>query len=225
MAHAMNTKLRFLFFLLLATGNLFAQSISRYLPTSQAEASIEIRAAETAPFKIPRTVYGTFLEDIGNSIQGGVSAQLLDNPSLESYDASLAYLREHFSAQEFNRSSREGLPLPWLPLRVADLARCPGPRFVQQPVQTLGDESPSPLAHGLWAQSQGGAHGRVVLPLRTGQHDAGTQSQRLYRLRPPCPGLQGLLLFATQDQFRYPASSWRGVPPSYEPNTRELPSI
>jgi alpha-N-arabinofuranosidase len=101
----------------LATGSLFAQSISRYVPSSRPEASIEIRAAETAPFKIPRTVYGTFLEDIGSSIFGGVSAQLLDNPSLESYDASLAFLRSRFSEPEFNRSSRDGLPLPWLPLR------------------------------------------------------------------------------------------------------------
>ena len=101
----------------LAAGNLWAQAISRYLPSSRPEASIEIRAAESAPFQIPRTVYGTFLEDIGNSIFGGVSAQLLDNPSLESYDASLTDLRNHFSATEFDRSSRDGLPLPWLSLR------------------------------------------------------------------------------------------------------------
>jgi len=113
----MNMKLCFLFSICLAAESLGAESISRYVPSSRLEASIEIRAAVTAPFKIPRTVYGTFLEDIGNSIFGGVSAQLLDNPSLESYDASLAYLRNHFSAPEFNRSSRDGLPLPWLPLR------------------------------------------------------------------------------------------------------------
>jgi alpha-N-arabinofuranosidase len=113
----MNTRLCCLLSFYLATGSLFAQSISRYVPSSRPEASIEIRAAEAAPFKIPRTVYGTFLEDIGNSIFGGVSAQLLDNPSLESYDASLGFLRNRFSEPEFNRSSRDGLPLPWLPLR------------------------------------------------------------------------------------------------------------
>ena len=113
----MNTKFCYLLPFCLAAGNLWAQSISRYLPSSRAEASIEIRAAETAPFNIPRTVYGTFLEDIGNSIFGGVSAQLLDNPSLESYDASLTFLRTRFSAPEFTRSSHDGLPLPWLPLR------------------------------------------------------------------------------------------------------------
>ena len=113
----MNTKTCFFLSLLLAAGNVRGQSVSRYVVTTRPEASIEIHAAETAPFRIPRTVYGTFLEDIGNSIFGGVSAQLLDNPSLESYDASLPYLRDHFSAPDFIRSSRDGLPLPWLPLR------------------------------------------------------------------------------------------------------------
>jgi alpha-N-arabinofuranosidase len=113
----MNTKFWLLVLVFVAPGTLRAQSISRYVPSSRPEASIEIRARETAPFQIPRSVYGTFLEDIGNSIFGGVSAQLLENPSLESYDASLDYLREHFAAPEFARSSRDGLPLPWLPLR------------------------------------------------------------------------------------------------------------
>jgi alpha-N-arabinofuranosidase len=113
----MNTKLCFLPTFFLAAASLQAQSISQYIPTSQPEASIEIRVAETAPFKIPRTVYGTFLEEIGHSVFGGVSAQPLDNPSLESYDASLEELRARFSAPEFIRSTRDGMPLPWLPLR------------------------------------------------------------------------------------------------------------
>jgi alpha-L-arabinofuranosidase len=113
----MTHTLRVLLACCLAAPGLWGQSISQYTPTSGLEASIEIQASETAPFKIPRTVYGTFLEDIGSSIFGGVSAQLLDNPSLESYDASLTYLRDHFSAPEFIHSSRDGLPLPWLPLR------------------------------------------------------------------------------------------------------------
>lgn len=100
-----------------AAMSLSAQSISRYIPGSGPGAAIEIDAAETAPFKIPRTVYGTFLEEIDHSIFGGISAQLLDNPSFECYDASLNYLQEHFSAPEFMRSSRDGLPLPWLPVR------------------------------------------------------------------------------------------------------------
>jgi alpha-N-arabinofuranosidase len=113
----MNTKLSFLLAFCLTAGSLYAQSISQYRSSSRPDATIEIHAAQTATFKIPRTVYGTFLEDIGNSIYGGVSAQLLDNPSLEGYDASLAFLQNRFSTPEFTRSSRDGMPLPWLALR------------------------------------------------------------------------------------------------------------
>ncbi|MGH9403616.1 MAG: alpha-L-arabinofuranosidase C-terminal domain-containing protein [Terriglobia bacterium] len=92
------------------------QSISTYVRTNSPEATIEIDASQPASYRVPRTVYGTFLEDIGKSIFGGVSAELLDNPSLENYDASLATLAQRFSASEFQYSSKIGLPLPWLPL-------------------------------------------------------------------------------------------------------------
>ncbi len=94
-----------------------AQTLSRYVRTEGNEARIEVRASETSAFKIPRTVYGTFLEDIGYSVFGGVSAQLLDNPSLEDYSASLQTLKDRFSDKEFFDASGIGLPLPWLPLR------------------------------------------------------------------------------------------------------------
>lgn len=97
-----------------------AQSLSRYVRTQQPGATITIDADRSASFRIPRTVYGTFLEDIGNSTFGGVSAQLLDNPSLETYPASLETLLKRFSSQQFVQSSHMGLPLPWLPLRNED---------------------------------------------------------------------------------------------------------
>lgn len=108
---------RCLLALSLLAGNLFPKSVSRYIRTSENQATIEIHAADRAPFRIPRTVYGTFLEDIGYSIFGGVSAQLLDNPSLENYSASLTTLKQRFSSIEFQHASEMGLPLPWLPLR------------------------------------------------------------------------------------------------------------
>jgi len=95
----------------------WCQSPSTYVRTETGDARIEVSAARPASFKIPRTVYGSFLEDIGYSVFGGVSAEILDNPSLEAYDASLETLRERFSAPAFERSTRIGLPLPWLPLR------------------------------------------------------------------------------------------------------------
>ncbi len=97
-----------------------SQTVSSYIRTNARTANITIDAAKVAPFQIPRTVYGTFLEDIGRSIFGGVSAELLDNPSLEIYPASLNTLERRFSGKEFMRASSMGLPLPWLPLHADD---------------------------------------------------------------------------------------------------------
>jgi alpha-N-arabinofuranosidase len=44
---------------------------------------VRVNAANSAKYKIPRTIYGTFLEPIGNSTYGGLWAQILENPSLE----------------------------------------------------------------------------------------------------------------------------------------------
>src|SRR6201981_4274574 len=47
------------------------------------EATVTIDASRPASYKIPRTIFGTFLEPIGNSIYGGLWAELLQNPSFE----------------------------------------------------------------------------------------------------------------------------------------------
>lgn len=99
------------------TAQVAAQAVSTYVRSQSGEARIEIYAARRARFRVPRTDFGTFLENIGKSMFGGVSAELLDNPSLERYPASLAVLRQRFSDPDFAKSSAMGLPLPWLPLR------------------------------------------------------------------------------------------------------------
>jgi len=99
---------------------LLGETVSQYVKSSSAEARIEVLANQRASFRIPRTVYGTFLENIGFSMYGGLSAQLLDNPSLETYYASLEFLEQRFLTPPFRRSTHMGLPLPWLPLREAD---------------------------------------------------------------------------------------------------------
>jgi alpha-L-arabinofuranosidase len=95
----------------------WCQSPSTYIRTQGSEARIDVFASRHASYTIPRTVYGTFLEDIGHSVFGGVSAEIIDNPSFEAYYASLETLKERFSAPEFEASTKIGLPLPWLPLR------------------------------------------------------------------------------------------------------------
>ena len=101
----------------LVIGSLAAQSLSSYVRTDKPEAVIEIRAGQQSSFRIPRTVYGIYTENVGNEIYGGVSAQLLENPSLEDYHASLRVMNARFSDPAFVESVTEGLPLPWQPLR------------------------------------------------------------------------------------------------------------
>jgi alpha-L-arabinofuranosidase len=66
---------------------------------------------------IPRTIFGTFLEPIGNSTYNGLWAELLRNPSFEagawSPQAQGRMLRED---PELIRASNLALPLPWEPL-------------------------------------------------------------------------------------------------------------
>ncbi len=110
-----------LFFLLsLFTVTLNAQSVSTYVRTDSPTAQIEVDASSPASYRVPRTIYGTFIENIRHSIFGGVSAELLDNPSLENYDASLETLAQRFRGKDFQYSTRIGLPLPWLPLWVKE---------------------------------------------------------------------------------------------------------
>ncbi len=92
-----------------------AQTI--FTRTTAATATIEINAAKAAGYKIPRTIYGTFLEPIGRSIYGGLWAQLLENPSFEAGLWSADQIRRMVDQQpDLGRASRLGLPLPWEPL-------------------------------------------------------------------------------------------------------------
>src|SRR5438270_6216291 len=85
---------------------------------------IEVDATKTANYKIPRTVFGTFLEPIGNSTYGGLWAQLLENPSFEGGLWSARELKSRLDANPaLYRASELGLPIPWEPLDQAQGAR------------------------------------------------------------------------------------------------------
>lgn len=101
----------------MCVGGISSQPLSRYVNSSEPEAVITVFPNQRAAYRIPRTIYGTFLENIGNSVFGGVSAQLLDNPSLEPYPATPDIINQRFSAPVFRLATRFGLPLPWVPLR------------------------------------------------------------------------------------------------------------
>ena len=100
----------------LLIGSVFSQTPGRHVTPGDDSATITIRADQHGAYRIPRTIYGTFLEHIGHSVFGGVSAQLLDNPSLEPYAASPEYIDKQFSGPAFRESTHFNVPLPWLPL-------------------------------------------------------------------------------------------------------------
>jgi alpha-N-arabinofuranosidase len=78
---------------------------------------IAVDAGKTAGARIPRTIFGSFLEPIGNSTYNGLWAELLVNPSLEENLWSAKNLETLVHDRpELVRSSGFGLPLPWEPL-------------------------------------------------------------------------------------------------------------
>lgn len=65
---------------------------------------------------IPRTIFGTFLEPIGDSTYNGLWAELLRNPSLEPGLWSAENVHTLLTEQpELQAASSLGLPLPWEP--------------------------------------------------------------------------------------------------------------
>lgn len=78
---------------------------------------IDVDAAKVERDPVPRTIFGTFLEPIGNSTYNGLWAEILENPSFEaglwSPNRTAEMLRER---PELRRSSDVAIPLPWEPL-------------------------------------------------------------------------------------------------------------
>ncbi len=77
--------------------------------------TVDVNSASAKP--VPRTIFGTFLEPIGDSINNGLWAQILENPSFEESLWSAGAIRTRLTRQpELARASELGLPLPWEPL-------------------------------------------------------------------------------------------------------------
>jgi alpha-N-arabinofuranosidase len=102
---------------LLMMGAALCQAQTGFVRSERNDAVIEVDAAKKADYKIPRTIYGTFLEPIGKSIYGGLWAQILENPSFEENLWSVRALRRLIEREPaLERASGTGLPLPWEPL-------------------------------------------------------------------------------------------------------------
>src|ERR1700761_8141885 len=78
---------------------------------------IEVDAAKPANYRISRTIFGSFLEPIGNSTYNGLWAEILENPSLEAGLWDAPHIRQMLEENPaLARASNLGLPLPWEPL-------------------------------------------------------------------------------------------------------------
>ena len=80
-------------------------------------ATIDVNAAEAGGQQIPRSIFGTFLEPIGNSTYNGLWAELLQNPSFEAGLWSPARIAAMLHDNpELRRAGDLAVPLPWEPL-------------------------------------------------------------------------------------------------------------
>lgn len=80
-------------------------------------ATIDVDAGKVEIDPLPRTIFGTFLEPIGNSTYNGLWAEILENPSFEAGLWSPARIAEMLHDRpELRRSSDADIPLPWEPL-------------------------------------------------------------------------------------------------------------
>src|ERR1700757_3218714 len=89
-------------------------TVTKPIPQST---TVDVYAGQVDSHTIPRTIFGTFLEPIGNSTYNGLWAELLENPSFESGlwspEKTADMMRER---PELRRSSSVAIPLPWEPL-------------------------------------------------------------------------------------------------------------
>ena len=100
-----------------AASNLPAQiGVSQPIP---ATVTVHVGAAGTE--RVPDTIFGSFLEPIGNSINGGIVAEILTNGSLESGLWNHTNLENMFRDQPelIDSTNQTGIPLPWQPLSMA----------------------------------------------------------------------------------------------------------
>jgi alpha-L-arabinofuranosidase len=120
---------------------------------------IHVDVQKRAGYKIPRSIFGTFLEPIGNSIYNGLWAEVLQNPSFEDNLWSASNLAEMLHEHpELVRSSELTLPLPWEPLYESQ-----GARYAPEP-DDAANSSRSVLLMAL-PDHESGVRQRVFLPV------------------------------------------------------------
>jgi len=129
---------------------------------------IHIDAGKPSSATIPRTIFGSFLEPIGNSTYNGLWAEILQNPSFEENLWDVKHVAEMVKADpQLARASEMALPLPWEPLQYAQ-----GSRYAPQ-WNEAANSYRSLLLMAL-PEGQTGVRQKVYLPVRRTSHYVGS---------------------------------------------------
>ena len=137
-------------------------------PAASPEFTIQVDASKRANYKIPRSIFGSFLEPIGNSTYNGLWAEILQNPSFEANRWDAKKISEMIAEEPpLTRSSEMALPLPWEPLDYKQ-----GARYAPQ----WNDAANSYRSLLLMAlpDTQSGVRQKVYLPVHRTLHYAGS---------------------------------------------------
>ena len=115
------------------------------------------------------------------------------------------------------RGAFQSEPHHSLNLCITDLTWRPGPRLIEQPIQTAVQKALPPFADRLWRYPEFVRNHQVGVASRTLQHNSRPLRQCLRTCRPARPVLQALALFNRQTQRCYrsphphprPSSIWQ----------------
>lgn len=90
-------------------------SVAQITSTHPNPATVTVHVASSGSERVPDTLFGSFLEPIGNSINNGISAEILVNRSLEDGLWNHVNLENMFREQPelIESSNQTGIPLPW----------------------------------------------------------------------------------------------------------------
>ncbi|MDE3148403.1 MAG: hypothetical protein KGL37_02945, partial [Acidobacteriota bacterium] len=83
--------------------------------------AVAVHVSSEGTERVPKTIFGSFLEPIGDSINNGIVAEILVNGSLEAGLWNHTNLENMFRDQPelIESTNSTGIPLPWQPLNWA----------------------------------------------------------------------------------------------------------